>query len=351
LIDARGGALACREEILYGPLEEVEVVIGEGPWEKHETKMGDVQQSASLNAGRASLPMLVGAIPQPGPRGGRRFVRTISPAEDLYLDQHRMDGVPVLPAAVALELAAEAAAAMWPEWCVSEVTELRLLKGLRFENDNPIHIEILVTGSEHGDATGFNASVEIRSLGDRTQTNYRASLKLTDAVPQTESPVRLIEPKPARLSARQAYREVLFHGPCFQVIQKLVGMDASGIVAEVVESAPAALLKHARAKDRWLFDPALIDAAAQLAWLWASVHSDAVALPNRFAMVRRFSGAGPARKLVLRVIPEEKFSPQVRAEVLILDDAGRLVFAIDDLESTASPALNRLRGWSGEIRV
>ena len=42
---------------------------------------------------------------------------------------------------------------------------------------------------------------------------------------------------------------------------------------------------------------------------------------------------------------------EVRADVLVLDEAGRPVFAIDSLESTASMALNRFRGWTGEIRV
>lgn len=128
-------------------------------------------------------------------------------------------------------------------------------------------------------------------------------------------------------------------------------MDATGIVADVVGSAPRALLYDAGAQDRWLFDPTLIDAAAQLAWLWSSVHSNAVALPNCFGPVRRYAGAGQARKLILRIEPDTNSSSQVRANVLVLDEAGRLVFGIDELESTASPTLNRIRGWTGEIRV
>jgi acyl transferase domain-containing protein/NAD(P)H-dependent flavin oxidoreductase YrpB (nitropropane dioxygenase family)/NAD(P)-dependent dehydrogenase (short-subunit alcohol dehydrogenase family) len=352
LIEPNGGALVCREEILHGPIEDVEIVVGEGPWEKHETDQSTIHISGvAASAPLPSLPLLAGVAVRPGPRGRRNIVRTLSLEHDLYLDQHRIDSVPVLPAAVALEFAAEAAAAVWPQWCVAEVTELRLLKGLLLEGDKPRAIEILVLGSEHGDASGFKASVEIRSVGEKGQPHYRASLRLTDALPESEAPGILIDPGPAPLTARQAYREVLFHGPCLQVVHRLVGFDSTGIVADVVGSAPHALLRHAGPQDRWLFDPALVDAAAQLAWLWSSVHSEAVALPNRFAMVRRFTRAGLARKLVLRIAPETRWSPQVRAEVLVLDEAGRVVFAIDELESTASPALNRLRGWSGKIRV
>ena len=353
LIEPNGGALVCREEILHGPIEDVEIIVGEGPWEKHETNQSTIHTSdIAASTPLPSLPLLAGVAVHPGPRGRRSIVRTLSLEHDLYLDQHRIDSVPVLPAAVALEFAAEAAAAVWPQWCVAEVTELRVLKGLLLEGDKPRAIEIVVLGSEHGDANGFNASVEIRSVGEKGQPHYRASLRLTDMLPESESPGLLIEPGPAPLTACQAYREVLSHGPCLQAIQCLVGMDATGIVADVASNPPSALLRNARPQDRWLFDPTLVDAAAQLAWLWSSVHSNAVALPNRFGPVRRYAGAScSARKLILRIEPETTQSPRVRAEVVVLDEAGRLVLGIDGLESTASPSLNRIRGWHGEIRV
>jgi acyl transferase domain-containing protein len=361
LIEPSGGAMACRDEIFYGPINDVEIVIGEGPWEKHETDQSAAPSwtGAASNAAMsirssvpsASLPLLARAAVHSGPRGGRSIACTLSVEQDLYLDQHRIDGVPVLPAAIALELAAEAAAAVWPQWCVAEVTELRLLKGLLLEGDKPRAIEIIVLGSEHGDASGFNASVEIRSVGEKGQPHYRASLRLTDMLPEGESPGAMIEPGPTPLTARQAYREVLSHGPCLQAVQCLVGMDATGIVADVAGNAPSALLRDARPQDRWLFDPTMVDAAAQLAWLWSSVHSNAVALPNRFGPVRRYAGVSPARRLILRIEPDTIQSPRVRAEVVVLDEAGRLVLGIEGMESTASPSLNRIRGWHGEVRV
>jgi len=352
LVEPAGGALVCRDEILHGPSDDVEIVIGQALWETREIEQsailpGDIETSAPM----ASSPLLAGAAPRPGQRGGRTIERTLSIENDFYLDQHRIDGVPVLPAAFALELAAEATAAIWPQWCVAEVTELRLLKGLRLDDDKPRAIEINVLGSEHGDASGFNASVEIRPLGEKGQPNYRASLRLTDALPESQVPAQLIKPGPAPLTARQAYREVMFHGPCLQVVHRLLGLDASGIVADVVGTTPHTLVRDAGPLDRWLFDPALVDAAAQLACMWSRVSSDAMALPNRFGPVRRFAGAGPARKLVMRIEPNAAPSSQVCVQVLVLDEAGRLVFAIDELECTASPTLNRICGWTGEIRV
>ena len=51
LVEPDGGALACREEILYGPIGDVEIVIGEGAWERRE-----VDQSAMRTWNTAEAP-------------------------------------------------------------------------------------------------------------------------------------------------------------------------------------------------------------------------------------------------------------------------------------------------------
>ena len=50
----------------------------------------------------------------------------------LYLQEHAIDGTPVLPAAAALEIVAESAATLWPGWTVVEVRDFRLMKGSSF---------------------------------------------------------------------------------------------------------------------------------------------------------------------------------------------------------------------------
>jgi acyl transferase domain-containing protein/NAD(P)H-dependent flavin oxidoreductase YrpB (nitropropane dioxygenase family)/NAD(P)-dependent dehydrogenase (short-subunit alcohol dehydrogenase family) len=45
LIGPDGGALACRDEILYGPTEDVEIVIGKGPWEQLELHQSAIRNS------------------------------------------------------------------------------------------------------------------------------------------------------------------------------------------------------------------------------------------------------------------------------------------------------------------
>jgi NAD(P)-dependent dehydrogenase (short-subunit alcohol dehydrogenase family) len=59
LIEADGGALVCRDEILYGPIEDVEIVIGKGPWEQLELQQSVVRNSnAATEASSASALLL-----------------------------------------------------------------------------------------------------------------------------------------------------------------------------------------------------------------------------------------------------------------------------------------------------
>ncbi len=351
VVEPEGGAQLCRDEIIYGPIAEVEIVVGEGPWEGQETRRSavrslDLPQQTDRSP---AFPLLIGADTGPGPRGGRSIVRTLSLATDPYLDQHRIDGVPVLPVAVAVEMAAEAAATVWPGWQVAEVSEIKMLQGFRLEGDRPRPLELTVLGSEHGDASGFKATVELRSPGAEGRVHYRASLLLSDRLPEEPFTGSDLSPR-ASLSAREAYRNLLFHGPCFQAVVSLTGLDERGAVAQVVPSDPAEFRTGVAPGSQWLFDPALIDAAAQLAWVWSCQQRGAAALPNRFGCIRRFANAGRAHRMLFEVArdcPEH----QVRADVLVLDDRDRLVFTIEGLESTANASLNRFRGWAGEIRV
>jgi acyl transferase domain-containing protein/NAD(P)-dependent dehydrogenase (short-subunit alcohol dehydrogenase family) len=350
LIEPAGGAHACRDEIFHGPAADVEIVVGEGPWETHEAARAaaEAREPARQPEPLQQFPLLIGAEVGAGPRGGRSIVRTLSLAADLYLDQHRIDGVPVLPAAVAAEMAAEAAASVWPGWEVAEISEIRMLHGFRLDGDRPRALELTVLGSEHGDANGFRAKVELRSPGDG-RTHYRASLLLSDALPREPFAGSDFNPGPS-LSAADAYRTLLFHGPCFQSLVALSGLDERGAVAQVAASTPAEFIAGAGSAARWLFDPALIDAAAQLAWVWSCQQRGVAALPNRFGRIRRFADAGKAHRMLFEVAPNCP-AHEVRAAVLVLDGAGRLVFTIEGLESTANAGLNRFRGWAGEIRV
>ena len=362
LVDPEGGAAALFAEIMRGPADCTEVVLGAGPWERHEAERAaaDRGRAAALPAepavaGPGHWPLLPGVRQEPGARGGTRLLRRLALAGDPWLGEHRIGGVAVLPLALAAEIAAEAAAEVWSDWQVGGLSDLRLLAGLRLEGDAPCDVEVVLGGSEHADAGGFSARVELRGTasgaGRVGRAHYRTSVVMVprEAAPVADATVVALATEilalrlaAAPVSAHAAYRDMLFHGPSYQAIKRLVGLDGRGVVAEVRPS-----LTTSFGGGGWLFDPGVVDAAAQLAWIWSRQWRGQPALPNAIRRLSRL-GSGAPHHMVLRLRPDIA-APQVLADVAVGDAEGRPVLLIEGLEATSDAGLARFCGWSGEI--
>lgn len=358
LVPPDGGRRFFMDEIMHGPLTQVEVIAGEGPWEARETEVGAfLDVSATYEAvneeeqdAQTIYPLLAGAARRSGERGQVIFLRRIDLERDRYLNQHLLDGTPVLPAAAALELIAEAAAAVWPGWCVNEVSELRVLRGIQI-TDPVLDLEVVALASVYGDAGGFEASVELRPAGGTKPPYYRATVHL-GSEPLESAPYRstLQHLEATPVTVQHAYKEWLFHGPSLQTITAVTGLDKRGALAAIRPTDPRDWLGGVTFDQPWLFDPGMIDSAPQMAIIWAHVVHSASSLPNRFGRVRRF-GADPigACRMHFLVYPDQP-EQQVKADVAFVDDKQHLRLFIEELECAVSPALVRLGGgWKGEI--
>src|SRR5262249_51195085 len=133
------------------------------------------------------------------------------------------------------------------------------------------------------------------------------------------------------VSAHEAYQNWLFHGPAFQVIEKLKGLDPSGIDASVrVNPARSGLAVSASGRG-WLIDPMLLDAAPQLAILWSRATHGTTPLPNHVETYHRYGplGTGPV-EMRWRVDPGHD-GHTLKARVWFLKE-GRVVGQMDGLE-------------------
>lgn len=361
LVPARGGAEALFDEVTH-PGGPAEVIFGAGPWEARETeraedpeeavKAADEAPEAETTPGRFAL--IPDATQFPADRGGTVIRRRFSLESDPWLGEHRIGDAPVLPLGVTAEVLAEAAGEIWPDWRVGGLTDLRLLSGLRLEGDAPRDVEIVGFGAEHADATGFSARVELRAATGRiARAHYRASVVMVPRsmdLPPAEADLALAEEilglhtAPAPLGAHEAYREILFHGPKFQLVKSLAGLDARGVLAEVSPSVPGDF----GPKDKpWIFDPGLMDVAAQLALVWSAELRPGPAIPNAFDRLVRLADGVP-RYMVLRLRAGIR-APQVLSDVALADEEGTPLMLIEGLDCTSDAGLKRFSGFAGEI--
>jgi acyl transferase domain-containing protein/NAD(P)H-dependent flavin oxidoreductase YrpB (nitropropane dioxygenase family)/NAD(P)-dependent dehydrogenase (short-subunit alcohol dehydrogenase family) len=329
LIPTEVGCRLLEDELARGRKGEPEVVLG-----------GATGVGSPPPATAAPAPLL--APPAELTRAGDGRVdalRTLTVTRDRYLDDHRVDGRPVLPFAVAMELMAEAAAATRPGADVAGLRGIRLLHGVVVDerSGTPLRIEAVPEGS----------AVEVTiTAPEAGRPHYRAIVDLGAPAGAGSPPPPLEALAPPPVDAAAAYRDLLFHGPLFQGIAAIEGMGEAGAVALLRRSTPAACLDGARGGS-WLLDPVLLDSALQMQVLWARLNWDVTLLPAEIGGHRRHASASVApEELVrheLRIRPESE-SPICRADHRFHLADGRLLATLEDVVGVGTAALNRLTG-------
>jgi len=169
------GGKAFLDELERGRKGEVIVVLGQGPWKEVAV------QPAVRNL---SLPLIHSATTTVGSEGGIELTRTLDLEHDLYLDDHHLDGRPVFPAAMAMELMAEAALQTSPDLKVVELRDFRLLRGLVLET-GPLPVRVVARVQPRGSAGTGRVAVdcEIRDAQASGPPFYSAVVELAEEAP------------------------------------------------------------------------------------------------------------------------------------------------------------------------
>jgi len=137
----------------------------------------------------------------------------------------------------------------------------------------------------------------------------------------------------------RVYGEILFHGEEMRFIRSVAGISEKGIVLDAAASLPPeAWLRHPL-RDRWLADPAALDAAFQGMILWTFENSGACSLPNSAALYRQF-GAFPAGgvRIIAHVTRSAEHSSV--ADIDFVDDKGKLLARMEGYDCTVDKSLN-----------
>ena len=342
IIAPADGRRVFLDELRLGAKGESEVILGGGSWES--------APPTRARRDHAELPMLNGDALSVGKSGALELVRRLDPSYDVYLRDHQIDGKPVFPAAMAMELMAEVVQRGWPEWRVTGVRSLRVLRGIVLD-DGPKMLHVTARPQQQQPAPpdefapgGLAIDVEILETRDSTPVSYRATVELADRIPAAAGgrAPRLDNMRPFPMPAREAYDRWLFHGPLFQGISDIEGMNDQWISAVLRPSDPERLIPSARGA--WVIDPVLIDSAFQLAILWVRAHHDVTPLPSRLGAYRAL-GLPTGAPVQCHLRAQASMGGSIlNTSVVFVEGDGRVLGVLEDMEFTCSKALNRLGG-------
>jgi acyl transferase domain-containing protein/NAD(P)H-dependent flavin oxidoreductase YrpB (nitropropane dioxygenase family) len=304
----------------------IEIVCGKGPWEESEIVPFNGTKSSGL-IGNAELEILSADT--------LRLPFTLY-ANEPYLLDHIIDGNPVLPMAVAMEMMAQAVSRGFGEGQkIVQITDARLFKGVIL-NESTHDLFIDLKQKSHGMDETTQVSAKLYSKSNPKLAHYGATIVLA---PQfaTPSDIDAVQ-APAgsqQLTASQTYAEHLFHGPVFQAIQNVSALWEGGIDCAITTSQPSNLLSDSLDVN-WLFDPLAIDGIAQLPLVWTSALKGTFALPMQFSAITRYTDTLPSHlDLVFRMT--ETSQESVTADIYALDSEGAVVLKIDKMRHVIRP--------------
>jgi acyl transferase domain-containing protein/NAD(P)H-dependent flavin oxidoreductase YrpB (nitropropane dioxygenase family)/NAD(P)-dependent dehydrogenase (short-subunit alcohol dehydrogenase family) len=340
LISIPAGRQIFERELRCGRKGEAEVIVAGGTREAINT--GDqAAQSSGL-----TLPLLQQATILTRGDDVVQMVRTLDLSHDVYLRDHQLDGKPVLPLAMAMELMVEVGQQGWPDLEVVGLRDLQVFKGVILE-DGPKNVRLVArarAGSSSG-RPGVNVNVEITDSEGMAHPYYRAIVELADGLPEPPSyrPPSPDSLRPFPMSVDEAYRQWLFHGALFQGIAEIEGITDEGMTATLVSSSPQQCL-IGTPEGRWLIDPVVFDSGLQLFVLWTRAYLDVTPLPSRFRRYRRFGSLSESQVRCHLHVLDGTQGRVFHINVAFVEPDGRLLGLLEDMESAGSKDLNRLAG-------
>jgi NAD(P)-dependent dehydrogenase (short-subunit alcohol dehydrogenase family) len=301
--------------------------------ERHPTGGLDAN-AASEKATRPAGPM-TGRIASMPLGAGLTVLTELDPSRQAFLDDHRIDGTPVLPGVMGMEGFAEAAHALLPGWHVSALENVDLTAPFKFYRDEPRTLELRAQLMDGGDGTIL---AECRLIGRRTlpgkgveeTVHFTGQARLTRGAPP--DPPERERPKDARGVGevdREAVYRVYFHGPAYQVLERAWRADGD-VVGRLALDLPAAYEPPGLPTE---IAPRLIELCFQTAGVWELGTSGRMGLPTHVDRVVRFKGADEPGELFAVIHPQS--GDGVDAEVV--DETGRVRVRLEGYRTAVVP--------------
>jgi acyl transferase domain-containing protein/acyl carrier protein len=310
LIPLDAGAAAFVAECLAAPRDQVNVLVGVA--------------SGTHAPGAALRPWEAAVVVHPSTHG--------------FLRDHQVRGNVVVPMVMAIEWCARAAAALRPDLAVTGLHDVSALRGIKLGVFDGAPAVLRVTAEQVSNGDGARVRVTILDLAGRP--HYRCEVALAAGVgpaapapSASEQTSRTLALPSVPFAGRIYDGHALFHGPAFQVLEAIDGVDAE---------VGSARLHGARFVDGWPHagwetDPAAMDGALQLAVLWARERLGGAMLPSRVGHVLCHQ-AGLARTALRGVVTGRDVQPtRVLSDVALVDTEGRLFLELQGVETHLRP--------------
>jgi acyl transferase domain-containing protein/NAD(P)H-dependent flavin oxidoreductase YrpB (nitropropane dioxygenase family)/NAD(P)-dependent dehydrogenase (short-subunit alcohol dehydrogenase family)/acyl carrier protein len=261
-----------------------------------------------------------------------------------YLNDHRIEEVPVLAAAMAMEIMAQAGLAAGSDFRFKGIQKFDLYKGISLTAGHPRKLTVTVDMQKNNAPDDLIAEVRLTLPNQGNRSNYACQVLLgkdrNDPIPK---PMRSTYSRIFRQSIAKMYANRLFHKGVFRALKSIEGFEIAdrknnGIKGIIEPSKPEQVIGEG-AGGVWLVDPIVFDCAYQLALLWVQERHSSMGLPSGIKQYRRYRSynGGPVHCEV--AIKKDHF-PSLVMDFIFTDERGDLYAKATDVDVMLSKGLN-----------
>ncbi len=272
------------------------------------------------------------------------FNLTLSVDDYPFIRSHVIDGKAVLPMAMIVEWMAHGALHGHPGFRFHGFNDLRICKGVTFEQTSTCSLQVLAGRAEKRDSLHY-VPVELTSSNSdgRSTLHARTEIVLATKLPEGIRSIVDLPASPYAQNNGAIYdQERLFHGPDLHGIEQIGGCSAKGISALVKAAPKPSIWIRQPLRDSWITDPLVVDCAFQLMILWSFERFGSGSLPSFAGRYRQFQDSFPRNgaQIVIRVTAEREHSAS--ADMEFLDrTSGKLIARLEGYECVIDPSLER----------
>jgi malonyl CoA-acyl carrier protein transacylase/predicted hotdog family 3-hydroxylacyl-ACP dehydratase len=328
------GARLFHEELIYGAGPEEIVIAGEHLPVDKDGQIDVAGHVVATTPERQHAGVFLGVVHSHEKGAWVSATTTIEPRVNGWLRDHVIDGAALLPAVFGIEMMAEAASLLFPDLHLWGVRDLQLHLAVKVLKDRATPLNVIAVGRTGDTDDERVVAVEVTSdfiggdgrvlIANRVHYTCDVLLRSTPPVSAWRDDGRAARASVATAIPR-LYGEggALPHGPTFQVLERVDGMDADGIVASVA-AVDESLVFPALNGHRLLTLPFAREAAFQAAGLWGIVRHENFGLPHGCRALHTFGAPPRGTKLLVRVVAKVVDIVRMEYDIDLIGDDGRL---------------------------
>jgi NADP-dependent 3-hydroxy acid dehydrogenase YdfG/acyl carrier protein len=246
-------------------------------------------------AGHSPDSPMSGRVTSFGINDGLTMVTTLDPEVQPFLNDHRIDGTPVLPGVMGVEAFAAAALAGFPDRHVSAIEAVAFTAPFKFYRDEPREVTVKARFRADGDEIVADCRlIGVRTIAAQAEpqvtTHFTGRVRLGRSAPDLGTGKTPVVSGPT-VSADDIYR-IYFHGPAYQVLDEAWRSDGAA-VGRFAEDLPP---NNIPAEQGTITDPRLLELCFQTAGVWEIGTTGQMALPMHIDRVVTMPASGSAER-------------------------------------------------------